>query len=198
MIGLAFVLSGSRIAAEDLAQEGLLSAYRTWNKVGLLDQRAAWVRNVVANNSWSLLGRKKAESRALARSLLGTGWAPMPELPLVSEELWTEVRPLPRRQAQAVALYYVAGLTMAEIADTLGCTKDTFNTHLRRTRSTLAHRLVSRSGEFQRAWSRLRYDSNSLKRNDDPPRSQVAGIAKRIPARHSECPNLAQWRPKRM
>jgi RNA polymerase sigma-70 factor (ECF subfamily) len=62
-------------------------------------------------------------------------------LPSSSVEVWSEVRRLPHRQAQSIALYYIAGLTMPEIAETLGISKDTVNTHLRRGRSTLARRL---------------------------------------------------------
>lgn len=141
MVGLAYVLSGSRLAAEDLAQDALIAAYRHWDVVRRLDQPSAWVRRVVANNSFSMLRRAKAEARALARAAIGRRWDPIPEIPSTSFEVWSEVRRLPRRQAEAVALYYVAGLTMPEIAETLGCSKETVNTHLRRARSTLGSRL---------------------------------------------------------
>ncbi len=141
MVGLAFVLSGSRLAAEDLAQDALIAAYRHWDVVGRLDQPSAWVRKVVANNSFSMLRRATAEARALTRAAISRRWDPIPEIPSMSFEVWSEVRRLPRRQAEAVALYYVAGLMMPEIAEMLGCSKETVNTHLRRARSTLASRL---------------------------------------------------------
>ena len=137
MVGLAYVLSGSRLAAEDLAQDAFTAAYRHWDQVGLLEQPAAWVRKVVANNSFSLLRRVKAEARALLRIRA----VAVPELPPGSTEVWDEVRRLPRRQTETVAYYYLAGLTMPEIAEILGCSKDTVNTHLRRARATLAQRL---------------------------------------------------------
>lgn len=141
LVALALVLSGSRLGAEDLAQEALIAAYRRWETVGSLDQPVAWVRKVVANNSWSYLRRKKAEARALSRSVPSVEQIRVDELPADSAELWAEVRKLPSRQAQAVALYYVGGLTMVEVGETLGCSKETVNTHLRRARSTLARRL---------------------------------------------------------
>jgi RNA polymerase sigma-70 factor (ECF subfamily) len=141
MVGLAFVLSGSRLAAEDLAQEAFAAAYRNWDQVGRLEQPAAWVRKVLSNNSVSMLRRVKAEARAGGRAAIGGWWEPIPDLPPASVELWSEVRRLPRRQAESVALYYIAGLTMPEIAGMLGCSKETVNTHLRRARSTLAQRL---------------------------------------------------------
>ena len=141
MVGLAFVLSGSPLAAEDLAQEAFAAAYRHWDEVGRLDQPAAWVRKVVSNNAVSMLRRVKAEARALGRAAVGGRWDPIPDLPPASVELWSEVRRLSRRQAESVALYYIAGMTMPEIAEVLGCSKETVNTHLRRARSTLAQRL---------------------------------------------------------
>ncbi|MEN8235697.1 MAG: SigE family RNA polymerase sigma factor [Actinomycetota bacterium] len=142
MIGLAYALSGSGIAAEDLAQEAFVAAYRRWDVVAALDQPEGWVRKVVANNSWSWLRRRKAESRAVVKAVARGGWPTQPsDLPSDSEELWCEVRKLPRRQAQCVALYYVLDLTMPEIAETLGCSKATVNTHLRRAKETLVDRL---------------------------------------------------------
>ncbi len=141
MVALAFALSRSRLGAEDLAQEAFAAAFRRWDEVASLDQPAAWVRKVVANNSWSLLRRSRAEVRALARATVTARWNPMPPLPDTSIETWSEVARLPRRQAQCVALYYVAGLSMPEMAELMGCSKETVNTHLRRARSTLARRL---------------------------------------------------------
>lgn len=146
LIALAYALSRSRLGAEDLAQEALMSAYRNWDEVGRLDKPEAWVRKVLANNSWSFLRRVKAESRAIAKATVMSRWNPMPKLPDLSIETWDEVGRLSKRQAQAVALYYVGGMTMQEIADVLGCSKETVNTHLRRARETLARRLGVEEG----------------------------------------------------
>jgi len=141
MIALAFALSRSRLGAEDLAQEALISAYRRWDQVGRLDKPEAWVRKVLANNAWSFLRRVKAEARAIAKAAVTSRWDPIPRLPDSSIETWDEVARLSKRQAQMVALYYVAGMTMPEIAELLDCSKETVNTHLRRARETLARRL---------------------------------------------------------
>ena len=141
MVALAYALSRSRLGAEDLAQDALVAAYRRWDEVGRLDQPAAWVRKVVANNAWSFLRRAKAEVRAMTRAVVSSGWSQLPRLPDTSVETWEEAARLPKRQAQVVALYYVAGMTMPEIAELLDCSKETVNTHLRRARATLAERL---------------------------------------------------------
>ncbi len=141
MVALAYALSQSRLGAEDLAQEALMAAYRRWDEVGRLEQPAAWVRKVIANSAWSFLRRAKAEVRAVARAAVSTRWNPLPQLPDSSIETWEEVARLSRRQAQVVALYYVSGMSMLEIAEILDCSKETVNTHLRRARTTLARRL---------------------------------------------------------
>ncbi len=63
VIGLAYVLSGSRTAAEDLAQDAYLVVYRHWDRVAQMDDPRAW--RVVANRSISVGRRRVAETRAL-------------------------------------------------------------------------------------------------------------------------------------
>lgn len=99
------------------------------------------MRKVLANNAWSFLRRVKAETRAVAKAAVTGRWEPMPKLPDSSIETWDEVARLSKRQAQVVALYYVAGMTMPEIAELLDCSKETVNTHMRRAREALAQRL---------------------------------------------------------
>jgi len=47
MVKLAYALSGNRLAAEEIAQEAFLAAYRDWQRVAWLEQPAGWVRKVV-------------------------------------------------------------------------------------------------------------------------------------------------------
>ena len=57
MIGLAYALSGSRSAAEDIAQEAFLAAHNAWDRVSHYEKPEAWVRRVVANKSVSMFRR---------------------------------------------------------------------------------------------------------------------------------------------
>ncbi len=52
-------------------------------------------------------------------------------------DLWTAVRGLPRRQQEAVVLYYRMGTPVQEIAQILGCKEGTVRTHLARAREAL-------------------------------------------------------------
>ena len=137
---LARALCGSAVA-DDLAQEALLAAYRSWPRIAGYDNPEAWVRRVCANHATSLLRRRSAEARALLR--VGSRPTRMAEIELdpSHEALWAEVRRLPRRQAQAAALRYVYDLTIPEIATTLGCSDGAVKSHLSRARATLAERL---------------------------------------------------------
>lgn len=82
VVGLAFVLSGSRSGAEDLAQEGFLAAYRQWDRISSLDDPGAWVRRVVSNRSVSAFRRRTAEMKALLR--LGQPSFELTEMPVES------------------------------------------------------------------------------------------------------------------
>jgi RNA polymerase sigma factor (sigma-70 family) len=141
MVGLAVVLSGRHDIAEDIAQEALMAAFRSWDRVSKLDDPIAWVGRVVANKSVSRFRRSMAEVKALIRlgrpSISGTD----PDF-VEALELWADVhRLLPRRQAVAIALRYAGELKLVEIAYAMDCSTSTANTHLRRAHERLAEEL---------------------------------------------------------
>jgi RNA polymerase sigma-70 factor, ECF subfamily len=141
VVGLAYALSGSRWAAEDLAQEAFLAAHRDWDRISTYDRPGAWVRRVVANLSVSVFRRRVAEATALVRVAFGQAGA-VPDLAAGDPEFWAAIRALPRRQAQAVALFYVEDRSIAEVAEILGVTHGTVKRHLHDGRVALARRLV--------------------------------------------------------
>jgi len=139
VVRLAFVLTGRRDVAEELAQEGFLSAHREWTRVSTYEDPAGWVRRVVTNRAISAGRRHLTELRLLAR--LGRERRPHPDLPDSSDELWSAVRALPSRQAQVLALVFLEDRSVADVASVLGCGEETVRTHLRRGRRELARRL---------------------------------------------------------
>lgn len=138
LVTLAAALAGPSVA-DDLAQEAMLAAYRRWDRVSDLDVPVAWVRRVCANQAVSVLRRRGAEARAVLR--LGARRQQPFELAPEPDAFWSEVRRLPRRQAQAVALAYVYGMGVTEIAATLDVSPGTVKTHLSRGRAALAQTL---------------------------------------------------------
>ena len=140
LVDLAYALSGSRLAAEDLAQDALIAAQRDWSRVGRLERPGAWARRVVINKAASQYQRRMAEIRALSR-LAPLRKDVLPKLQSEYDEIWKAVRQLPNRQAQAVALFYVDQMSIAEVSQVLECADGTVKALLHQARTRLADRL---------------------------------------------------------
>jgi RNA polymerase sigma-70 factor (ECF subfamily) len=141
VFALAYALSGSRWAAEDIAQDAFVVAHRQWDRVGGYDDPGAWVRRVAANLAVSVVRRRLAEARALVRLAARHQEQPYAALPGEDGDFWRAVRRLPPRQAQVVALVALGDLSTAEVAATLGCSQRMVQTHLQKARATLTQRL---------------------------------------------------------
>jgi RNA polymerase sigma factor (sigma-70 family) len=149
VFALAYALSGSRWAAEDIAQDAFVVAHRQWGRIGGYDDPGAWVRRVAANLAVSAVRRRLAEARALVR--LAGRWEPSyAALPGEDADFWRAVRRLPRRQAQAVVLVALGDLSTAEVAATLGCSQRTAQVHLQKARASLMQRLGLPAEEVRR------------------------------------------------
>lgn len=140
VVALAYALSGSRLGAEDLAQEAFIAAHQRWERIGAYDKPEAWVRRVVANMAVSAFRRRAAEAKALAK-IAGQRHEALPPMEPQDEEFWRLVRSLPGKQAQAIALFYLEERTVLEIAEVLECSPATAKVHLFRGRQALAERL---------------------------------------------------------
>jgi RNA polymerase sigma-70 factor (ECF subfamily) len=115
-----------------------LAASRRWATVGGYDDPLAWARRVVANRSTSVIRRRVTEARALVRLASRRQFDDQLHLPSDSEHVWATIRRLPQRQAQAITLRALYGLSLHEIGAVLGVSKETAQTHLRRARDKLA------------------------------------------------------------
>lgn len=139
LVAIAWGLTGSRETAEDIAQEALLSLHRRLERGEVIENPAAYVRRSCSNLSVSWVRRRMAEARALLR--IGAVRESTPASDATHESFWSEVRRLPRRQAQVVALFYGYDMSIAELANTLEISVGTAKTHLHRARQTLGERL---------------------------------------------------------
>jgi len=137
VVALVYTLSGSRGAAEEIAQDAFMEAHRHWDSISGYGNPGSWVRKVAMNKARSRLRRRGAEARAYARHLVLT--RPLPnEMPEPADHFWAEVRALPRQQAKVVALHYLEDRPVDEIASILEISSSTVKTHLHRGRATLA------------------------------------------------------------
>lgn len=127
--------------SEDIVQEAFLRAQKEWRSLSSRDRPELWVRRVAMNLAVSRFRRWRSESRALIR----LGGRRDPKVVVLSSQsagVWKEVRLLPDRQAQVVALRYLEDLSVAEIAQTLGIAEGTVRATLHQARVTLAGRLT--------------------------------------------------------
>jgi len=135
VVGLLYGLSGSRWVAEDLAQEVFLRVHRDWQRVSRMESPSGWVRRVAVNLARSRFRRLRSEAAALLR--LGSATPSMGQPPEEYDDFWREVRRLPNRQAQVLALHYIDDLSIAEIARVLGVADGTVKAQLHEGRNRL-------------------------------------------------------------
>ncbi|HET7688826.1 MAG TPA: SigE family RNA polymerase sigma factor [Nocardioidaceae bacterium] len=132
----AYLLSGNHADAEDLAQQTMVKAYRSWSRVQASDTPAAYLRSMLVNTYLSHRRPKKRRLEVLTDAL------PEPRLDSGGglEErmsLWPHVKLLPPRQRAVVVLRYYEDLTEQEIAEALGCSRGTVKSTAHRALKTL-------------------------------------------------------------
>ena len=137
VVALVYTLSGSRTAAEELAQDAFLEAHRRWGTISSYADPGGWVRKVAMNKARSSLRRRAAEIRAYTKHV-GRDRRLPDELPEPSHDFWAAVRALPQKQAQVIALHYLEDRPVDDIATVLEIAPGTVKTHLHRGRQNLA------------------------------------------------------------
>ncbi len=143
LVTLARGLSGSAEHAEDIAQEAMVVMLRRWDEVPPLDNPSAYARRTCANLAVSSRRRRWAEMRAFLR--VAGRREPLPALPDADDRFWDEVRRLPRREAQVVALHYGCDVSVVDIGEVLGIAEGTVKAHLSHARSRLSDSLGDRT-----------------------------------------------------
>lgn len=138
LVALAAAVSGSHLAAEDLAHEALTRAYQRWDRLVEYDKPGAWVRRVTINLALSSRKRLANEAKARLRLRAEPTMAPAPE---IHDDVWAAVKQLPGKQRAAVALHYLEDRSTAEIAEVLDCAEATARVHLHRGRQALGEML---------------------------------------------------------
>jgi len=140
VLAIAVAATGNWADAEELVQDAYAAAHRRWSTIAHYDDPAAFVCRVVLNRSASRWRRKARELKAVAR--LSHRQA---ETSTIDDwhdgEFWRAVAELPAQQSRAIALYYVADLSVAAVAAHLGCSEGATKSHLSRARTTLRETL---------------------------------------------------------
>jgi RNA polymerase sigma-70 factor (sigma-E family) len=121
LLRLAYALTGSAHEAEDLVQGALLKVMRRWRRI---DDPMPYLRRVMINQRTSLWRRVSAREVVTATP---------PDRPVGDvtdavddrQAVLAALRGLPPRMRAVVALRYVADLSEADTATTLGCSVGT-------------------------------------------------------------------------
>jgi RNA polymerase sigma-70 factor (sigma-E family) len=118
----AYLLAGNHADAEDIAQQTLMNAYRSWARVRHADSPTAYLRRMLTNTYLSQRRPKGRRLELLTDTPPEPGHRPVggPEDRMV---LWPHVKLLPPRQRAVIVLRYYEDLTEGEIADALGCSR---------------------------------------------------------------------------
>lgn len=136
-------VTGDFALAEDLAQDALAEALRTWPRHGVPDNPGGWLTTVAkrrAIDGWRRRERLDDRYAAIAHDLAETGedrWDPIPDdlLRLV----FTACHPVLAREAQvALTLRVVAGLASEEIAAAFLVSVPTIQARITRAKKTLS------------------------------------------------------------
>jgi RNA polymerase sigma-70 factor (sigma-E family) len=132
LLRFAYLLVGSRDAAEDLLQSALERCYRHWRRVERTDRPDRYVRRVLANaavDRWR--GRRRRPEAALTEAGELVTADPTETL-LDRDELVRALRTLSPRQRVVVVLRYVEDRSEAETAALLDCSAGSVKSHASR------------------------------------------------------------------
>lgn len=133
---IAVRLVGNGAEADDAAAEALARAYARWSKVRDLDYRDAWVMRVTANVALDVLRRSRQPLPAASADTIDPADAAVTRLALAQA-----LRRLPRRQRDVVVLRYLADLSEATVAESLGVSAGSVKQHAHRAIDALRHTL---------------------------------------------------------
>jgi RNA polymerase sigma-70 factor (ECF subfamily) len=132
-----YAVTGDSVEAEDLVQEAFVRAAAAGRRFFKVENHEAWLRTTAINlhrNRWRKMRNFSKIRYRLERPT---------DLPGLEEHVVViaALRALPAPQREVLALYYLADLPVAEVADTLGCAVGTVKSRLMRGREALAETL---------------------------------------------------------
>ncbi len=121
-IRLAYLLTGDRHGAEDLAHDAFVRCVGRFSHLRAHEAFDAYLRRAIVNLHTSALRRRRVERAWLARegAAAARRSASMPDVG-ATHDLWRALGTLPARQRAALVLRYYEDLTELDTAKALGC-----------------------------------------------------------------------------
>jgi RNA polymerase sigma-70 factor, ECF subfamily len=130
---LALVCGDGEVAA-DAVQEAFVRAHVRWRRLRHYDDPVGWIRRVAINLLRDDHRRTVRKRRAVARLAAEPGAVAAEPEP---DGLAALLAALPHQQRVAVALYYVDGLSVAEVAAAMDLAEGSVKSHLHDARGRL-------------------------------------------------------------
>jgi RNA polymerase sigma-70 factor (ECF subfamily) len=133
LVGQLYGVCRDLTEAEEVVAEAFARAVQHRRTFARVDNPEAWLRTVAVNVS---------RTRARRRMLLGDRRHAQPDRhPILEDDrlaLMAALRTLPANQGEAIALHYLADLSVQAVAESTGVPVGTVKTRLRRGRAALA------------------------------------------------------------
>ena len=151
-------LSGEPAVAEDLVQETMLKAYRSWYRFDPSSNVRAWLATILRNTFINEHRRRKREVDSISVdtlesfAMLGEGQDIDPEgdffNQIVDDEVIQAIEALPHEYKRALWLSDMHGLPYAAIAREVGAPLGTVKSRVHRARQALQRKLWSYAAEM--------------------------------------------------
>lgn len=118
---LAFLMTGNRDLAEDIAQEAFIKLAARFRDLRNPDAFGAYLRTTVINLTRGHFRRRRVERAYLDRERgLSRRAETIPDVE-GRDEMWAALQQLPHRQRAVIVLRYYEDLSERQAADALGC-----------------------------------------------------------------------------
>jgi RNA polymerase sigma-70 factor (sigma-E family) len=136
VLSCVYLVTGDLAEAQDAVQEAFTRAWTRWGVVGRYDEPEAWVRLVACRIATSRWRSMRSRARAYTRHGLSESDVAPPGTERV--DVVAALRRLPDDQRVAIALHYLVGLPVADVARQTGAPVGTVKSRLSRGRRALA------------------------------------------------------------
>lgn len=147
MLRLAYVLTGDRGHAEDIAQAAFARGYASWGRVIRTGDPDAYVRRILINENRNRF-RKRRVPEYLPGKLPETVTQDAASAWVERSALLAALRALGPRQRAVVVLRYWLDMSEAETADALGCSVGTVKSQASRALAIL-RKVMAVEGDLQ-------------------------------------------------
>lgn len=129
---------GDAEVAADSVQEAFVRAHLRWKLISRYEDPVAWVRRVAINYMRDHFRRESRGARVLAILAADPQWVDEP----TSDDAVVMLAKLPPQQRLAMSLYYIEGLSVAEVASAMLISVGAVKFHMNQGRERLRPTLV--------------------------------------------------------